>query len=111
MRIPSLSRTEWFVLAFLAAILVALLQPTPHWRQTSSQSCHLCGNRRVVIRNFRWWRLHSETVEPVVGAEYDVPDEHVHEWWQYSSTFYSYGEKWAADNAARYRDGRMTWTP
>jgi hypothetical protein len=99
------------MIVVVVAVLVALLPPTPHWRETSSQSCHLCGNRRVVIRTFRWWQLDLEKTEPVVGAQYDVPGGHVHDWWQYSSTHASYNMCWAADKSERYRDGRMTWTP
>jgi len=110
MRSPS--RAEWFVVAVIVVALIALVPPTPNWSETSSQSCHLCGNRQVVIRNFRWWQLHNQHVEPVVGAKYAVPDGHIHDWWQYSSTFNSYyGTKWASDNSARYRDGRFTWEP
>jgi hypothetical protein len=110
MRVPTLSKAEWGTVAAIVVLLVALLPPTPHWRETSSQSCHRCGNRRVVIRDFRWWRLDRETIEPVVGAEYDIPKGHIHDWWEYSSTYVSYNKKWAADNAARYRDGRSVWT-
>ena len=112
LRLPSISKLEWLVVFVIVAVLVLLLaQPTPHWRETSSQSCHLCGNCRVVIQKYRWWELDSDTIEPVVGAQFSIPDGHVHEWWQYSSTFSSWSKNWAADNSARYKDGRLTWTP
>ena len=112
LRLPSISKLEWLVVFVIVAVLVLLLaQPTPHWRETSSQSCHLCGNCRVVIQKYRWWEFDSDTIEPVVGAQFSIPDGHVHEWWQYSSTFSSWSKNWAADNSARYKDGRLTWTP
>ena len=112
LRLPSISKLEWLVVFVIVAVLVLLLaQPTPHWRETSSQSCHLCGNCRVVIQKYRWWELDSDTIEPVMGAQFFIPDGHVHEWWQYSSTFSSWSKNWAADNSARYKDGRLTWTP
>ena len=56
LRLPSISKLEWLVVFVIVAVLVLLLaQPTPHWRETSSQSCHLCGNCRVVIQKYRWW--------------------------------------------------------
>jgi len=111
MRLRLLSKAEWTACIVIVVILAVLVAPPSHRLETSSQSCHLCGNCRVVIRNVRWWRLQSEVVEPVVGAQFEVPVGHEHDWWQYKATFNSYREKWAADNAAPYRDGRLTWTP
>lgn len=107
MRFPR--RSEWSVIAATAIAVIALNSPTPHWRETISQSCHLCGNCRVVIRDYRWWRLDKETIEP--AATFPVPDGHMHDLWQYAATFNSYNEQRASDNASRYRDGRMAWNP
>lgn len=106
MRVPS--KTEWLAIAAIAAIFIAMVPPTPHWRETTSESCHLCGNCRTTVRNFRWWQLESETIEPIVL--FPVPDGHEHNWWQYGSSCVSYNKKSAASNASRYRDGRSTWT-
>ena len=111
-RFPTLSKSEWLAIFVIVVVLLFLMAPqTPHWRETSSQSCHLCGNRRVLIRTYRWWRLNNDTIEPVVGAQFPIPDGHTHDWWQYCSTYTSWSKKWAADNSARYKDGRFAWTP
>jgi hypothetical protein len=107
MRTPQ--RNEWLVIVATAVAVVALVPPTPHWRETTSQSCHLCGNRRVIIRDYRWWQFDEESIEP--AATFPVPDGHFHDWWQYAATFNSYNGQWAADNGNRYRDGRNAWTP
>ena len=99
---------EWLIIIAVAVVLAAMHPPTPHWRETSSQSCHLCGNRRVIVTNYRWWRIDSEKIEP--AATFPVPEAHRHEWWQYAATHSSYSLSWASDNAARYKDGRNTWT-
>ena len=111
MRFRSLSKPEWLVVFVIGTVLLFVAQPTPHWRETSSQSCHQCGNRRVLIRTYRWWRLNADTIEPVVEAQFPVPEGHAHDWWQYSATYNSWSKKWAADNSARYKDGRFAWTP
>ncbi|MEP3480119.1 MAG: hypothetical protein ABJZ55_12785 [Fuerstiella sp.] len=111
MRLRYPTKSEWCAIAVIVALLVLVAPPTPHWRETSSQSCHICGNRRILIRVYRWWSLHSDTIEPVFGAEYPIPESHTHEWWQYSSTYNSWSMKWAADNSSRYKDGRFAWTP
>ncbi len=109
MRLPALSKMEWLVVVVIVAVLVALVPPTPHYRETRSESCRLCGNCRVIIRDFRWWQLSSETSEFAVS--FSVANDHVHDWWQYGSSYISYNKKWAACNSSRYRDGRITWTP
>src|SRR5687768_8009631 len=108
---PSVRRrySNWIAATAVAVGLVILLPPTPHWRTTSSQSCHVCGNRRIIIQVYRWWYLASETVEPI--ASFPVPEHHTHDWWEYVATSSSYSQWRAADKSARYRDGRMTWTP
>ena len=93
-----------FVLLF-----VFLIAPTPHWKETSSQSCHLCGARRFIVSEFRWWTLQGTREESV--EVFPVPEGHTHEWWEYSHTFISWSVKWAADKASVYKDGRITWTP
>ena len=105
MRIPSLPKAEWLVAAVIVAVIVALVPPTPHWRETISESCHLCGNCRAVIHEYRWWQLASESIEPI--ERFPVSTDHVHEWWQYGSSYVSYNKKAAASNSARYRDGRI----
>lgn len=100
---------DWLVIIAVAVVLLSMLPPTPHWRESSSQSCHLCGNRRVIVKNYRWWRLDSESTEP--AATFPVPAGHEHDWWQYAATRNSYSSRWASDNVARYQDGRNTWTP
>ncbi len=106
----SLLKTVFLTLAGSTLLFVALNNPS-HWRESSSRSCQLCGNRQVVIRHFRWWQLDRERVEPVVGAEFPVPEGHTHDWWQYAATFSSYGLSWGSDKTQRYRDGGMHWTP
>lgn len=109
MRIPSLSRTEWVTITVTVVVLIALMPPTPHWRETRCESCHLCGNRQARVREYRWWRLSSDTIEPL--EEHKVAADHQHEWWQYSSSYISYNRKACASQPARYRDGRITWSP
>lgn len=109
-RLRSVLKAEWIVVAVIVILLIAIIHPTPHWRETSSQSCHLCGNRRVVIHQYRWWRFDSEVVEPVVGAEFPVPEGHAHDWWEYGRSRVSYSSAWAGSNSSRYRDGRINWT-
>jgi len=110
MRFLTLLQSRWLAIPLVIVLLLILSPPTPHWRETSSQSCHLCGNRRVVIRNYRWWKLDRESVEPVVGVSFPIPQGHSHDWWQYSATYQPYAESWAADNSSQYQDGRRTWT-
>jgi hypothetical protein len=110
MRFHKLSKGEWVVVGIIFVVVAALMLPTPFWTETVSESCHLCGNRRVTIRHYRWWRLDTETIEP--AAVFPVPQGHVHDWWQYSSTYSApFGPAWAKDKDSRYRDGEMTWNP
>ena len=105
------SKIEWLVIAIVVLVVIALAPPTPHWRETTSESCHVCGNCRRIARTYRWWQLDSEVevIEPTVVLP--VPDGHKHDWWQYSSSYTSYNKKWASSRASRYRDGRQSWTP
>jgi hypothetical protein len=64
MRIHAVSKVEWMIVAVVAAVLGALLFPTPNWRETFSESCHSCGNCRTTVREYRWWQLASESTEP-----------------------------------------------
>lgn len=109
MRFPSVSKAEWVAIAVIVAVLVALVPPTPHWRDLTYESCDLCGNCRATIRDYRWWRLASETVEPV--EEFPIPERHVHDWWTYSTSHDSYCRSWVACRVVRYRDGRIMWKP
>lgn len=109
MRIPSLSRAEWAVIVVTVAAVVALLPPTPHWREIVCESCHLCGNRQARVREYRWWQQASDTIEPL--EEHEIAAAHQHDWWQYSSSYISYSRKSCASKDARYRDGRVTWSP
>ncbi len=76
------------------------------WRAAASQSCHICGARRVIIREFRWWQLSEETIEPVPGSPFSKDAGHSHDWWQYAQSHNSWWVKWGATNGNRYRDGR-----
>ena len=109
MRWRPASRTEFAVIGLIVAVLVALVGPTPHWREAISESCSLCGNRRVTIEHYRWWRLRSVREEWVTS--YAIPDGHSHDWWKYSHTFSSWSKKWASDESSRYRDGGLQWAP
>jgi len=109
MRLSSVSRIKWLTIGLILAAFVALVVPPPHHRETRSESCHLCGNRRIIVRDYRWWKLSSEHTEAVV--QFPIADDHEHNWWQYGSSYVSFQKKSASSQAARYRDGRMTWTP
>ena len=107
MRMPS--RIEWSVVVTIVVVVIALVPPTRHWRETTSESCHLCGNCRDIVHIYRWWQLDSEQVIPTLVLP--VPEGHPHDWWQCPSSYVSYNKKWASSKASRYRDGRLTWTP
>ncbi len=109
MRLKKPTKTEWFAVVVILAMLVALVPPTPHHRETRRESCHLCGNRRVTIRAFRWWRVSSKTTEPEVS--FPAGDGHVHDWWRFGASYESYSKNWAASAHTRYRDGRHDWNP
>lgn len=96
-------------MAVILGVLLALVLPAAHHRETRSESCHLCGNRRVIVRDYRWWQLSSETSE--FATAFPMPHHHDHNWWLYGSTYDSYFQKWAADNSNRYRDGQAKWAP
>ncbi|HRX82643.1 MAG: hypothetical protein H6821_09730 [Planctomycetaceae bacterium] len=107
--LSALSKTEWLLITIVLAVLVAIVPPTPHHRETRRESCHLCGNCRLIVRDYRWWQVSFEATELDVSLA--VAEDHVHKWWQYGSSYVSYNKKWAASHASRYRDGRITWTP
>ncbi|TWT89616.1 hypothetical protein [Stieleria varia] len=109
MRLARPTKIEWLVIGVMLAVLVALMPPTPHHRETRLESCHLCGNCRRIVREFRWWRFSSETTEPV--ETFTVDEDHEHDWWQYASYYISYNMKSAGGAPYRYQDGRNTWTP
>jgi len=104
MRLSKPSKTESVVFTVALAIVAALVHPPAHYRETRSESCHLCGNRRVTIREYRWWRRSKEWGEPV--ESFPVPIDHVHDWWQYGSSYTSYMGNWAASGPHYYRDGQ-----
>ena len=109
MRFSPNSKNEWLVIGLTLAAFVALVFPPPHYRETRSESCHLCGNRRIIVRDYRWWKLSSEHTEAVV--QFAISDGHEHDWWQYGSSYVSFQKNSASSKSAHYRDGRMTWTP
>ena len=109
MKFSSISRNEWLAVGFILLAISAIVLLPPNHRETRSESCHLCGNRRIIVRDYRWWQLASEQTESVVS--FPIADGHEHNWWQYGSSYVSFQEKSASSNWARYRDGRTTWTP
>ncbi|MFO1021571.1 MAG: hypothetical protein U0903_12875 [Planctomycetales bacterium] len=106
MRGRRLTAVEASVAGLFLAILFALLCPVTHWRENISQSCHLCGNRRIIHQQFRWWQLASENTEFV--PNFPIPQEHQHDWWTYSHTFVSWSKNWAQDQGSVYRDGSQS---
>ena len=103
------SKAELAVIAIIVAVLIALLPPTPHWREAVSESCDRCGNRRVTIENYRRWQLDS--VREEWATDYPIPEGHTHDWWPYGHSYSSWSMKWASTNGMRYRDGSQHWIP
>lgn len=99
-----LSRAEWLLCTFFAVVIVAFLAPDwwPHWREGASESCHLCGNRRHTLREFRWYR--EARITRRFLTDYPVPDGHLHNWWRYDFV-HSRGGAWMAMSRTTYKDG------
>jgi hypothetical protein len=102
------SKLEWAICVVIVACLFSLLCWPAHWRTTASDSCHVCGNRQQIVREFRWWRLDSQRTERV--TDFPVPTGHQHDW--YRNGYSSNGSPAFADSKPyRYRDGRTDWSP
>jgi hypothetical protein len=103
------TRINVAVVAVLAFVFVAVLGPAPHWTETSSQSCHNCGNFRFLTHSFRWWRLAG--TDEQFRQEFPIAPAHVHDWWEFSHGFQSWSAQGASSRGSRYRDGRNIWSP
>jgi hypothetical protein len=103
------SSLEWSIIAIIGLIVIAVNPPTPHWRQTRCEPCHLCGNCRRIVHRYRWWRFASETIEPTFVRPTSEAHEHV--WWEYSRYYISYDTKCASGKSSIYQDGRQAWRP
>ncbi|MEX0702116.1 MAG: hypothetical protein WD069_08470 [Planctomycetales bacterium] len=100
---------EFAVIAAIAIIAGSLLFQWPHWTEYVAHSCDACGNRRAIIRQFRWYRQTAETER--WDTRLPVPPGHVHDWWQFGAGKISPTEKFALSSGGRYRDGSLTWSP
>lgn len=87
-QLRAMSKAEWIVIAVIIAVLIALVPPTPHWREISYQSCHLCGNPQATMLHFGWWKL-DRSVAELLGTKYAAGKDHVNDWWNYGHSYIS----------------------
>lgn len=105
-----MTKTETAMIVVIVLILAAILGPgiSPHWIETSTESCHICGNRRHTIKHYRWYR--ETYIAEEMLTHFSIPINHKHDWWQYDFNQSKWGGYFVGGSkGSRYKDGTMNW--